>query len=234
MFSGPDSVFADRPASTLSWLDPLDPSMVVLDVACGAAHVAELAAPHVRQVVGVDLTPALLQLGAGRLRDARIDNILLQEGNAASLPFVDDSFDLVYSRLAFHHMADPAASIAEMKRVCRPGGRVVVEDLVAPAHDVRGAFDQLHRSLDESHATVFLAEELAELVETAVGPITHGQISTLTFDFRESQMSAAAIAPLRGELSGGPATGFQPAMIDDDTIRVTFIYAVVHAIAPAA
>src|SRR6185503_6922006 len=59
LFDGDDSVFAlaaTRPAPT-AWIDPLTPEMIVLDVACGAAHAAELAAPLVRQVVGVDLTP---------------------------------------------------------------------------------------------------------------------------------------------------------------------------------
>src|SRR6476661_5716682 len=121
LFDGDDSVFAiaaTRPAPT-AWIDPLTPDMVVLDVACGAAHAAELAAPHVRQVVGIDLTPELLAIGAARLRDAGITNVLLQEGNAAALPFVDASFDLVMCRTALHHMADPEHALAEMARVCR-------------------------------------------------------------------------------------------------------------------
>jgi len=96
LFVGDDSPFARRPASTLAWLEPLRPDMVVLDVACGAAHAAEVAAPHVRQVVGLDLTPALLAIGADRLRRAGITNVLLQEGNATALPFVDCSFDVVF------------------------------------------------------------------------------------------------------------------------------------------
>src|SRR5712692_5268380 len=83
LFRGEDSPFARRPPSPLSWLEPLDREMIVLDVACGAAHAAEQAAPHVRQVVGLDLTPALLELGADRLHHAGVTNVLLQEGNAA-------------------------------------------------------------------------------------------------------------------------------------------------------
>src|SRR5256714_10925133 len=98
LFVGDDSPFARRPASTLAWLEPLDAGMVVLDVACGAAHAAEVAAPHVRQVVGIDLTRALLELGARRLAEQGVTNVLLQEANAESLPFVDESFDLVCCR----------------------------------------------------------------------------------------------------------------------------------------
>src|SRR5436190_20896958 len=107
LFVGEDSPFARRPASALAWLEPLDPEMIVLDVACGAAHAAEQAAPHVRQVVGLDLTRALLELGADRLRDAGITNVLLQEGSAAELPFPDASFDLVPCRAGLHHPPEP-------------------------------------------------------------------------------------------------------------------------------
>src|SRR5438105_1154236 len=67
LFSGPDSPFVRRPTGTVDQLAPLTPDMLVLDVACGAAHAAEVVGPYVRQVVGVDLTVDLLELGAARL-----------------------------------------------------------------------------------------------------------------------------------------------------------------------
>lgn len=163
IFADEHSPFARRPESPLAWLEPLDPEMIALDVACGAAHVAEQAAPYVRQVVGLDLTPSLLEVGAERLREAGITNVLLQEGNAAELPFLDESFDLVVCRGALHHFARPERPVAEMARVCRPEGRVVVGDMVVPSADARGRFDELHRSLDPSHARTLLEAELAEL-----------------------------------------------------------------------
>src|SRR2546429_263848 len=162
LFAGDDPLFARRSSSALAWLEPLDPEMIVLDVACGAAHAAEQVAPHVRQVVGLDLTRALLELGADRLRDAGITNVLLQEGSAAELPFLDASFDLVACRAALHHVPDPGVVVGEMARVCRPGGRVVAVDMVAPSAEVREAFDALHRRIDPSHAGVLLEGELAD------------------------------------------------------------------------
>jgi ubiquinone/menaquinone biosynthesis C-methylase UbiE len=140
--------------SPTSWVEPLDEHMIVLDVACGAAHVAEELAPHVRQVVGLDLTPDLLRLGADRLREAGVGNVLLQEGNAADLPFLDQSFDLVLCRSALHHFRHPSDMVREMARVCRRGGRVVVSDMVAPNAEVKEAFDDVHRHLDPSHMGV--------------------------------------------------------------------------------
>ena len=233
LFAGEDSPFARRPASALAWLEPLDPDMVVLDVACGAAHAAEQAAPHVRQVVGIDLTPALLEVGAERLRAAGITNVLLQEGNAATLPFVDASFDLVMCRGALHHFADPAAAITEMARVCRPGGRVVAADMVAPSADVRVAFDALHRCLDPSHAGVLLEAELADMLRDDVGPLTYGetsdpfriQVEHIMTDVADRD---AVMSALQGELAGGAATGFDP-VVDDDQTLVSFTNTVVHA-----
>jgi ubiquinone/menaquinone biosynthesis C-methylase UbiE len=233
LFTGEHSPFAHRPASALAWLEPLDPDMIVLDVACGAAHAAEQAAPRVRQVVGVDLTPALLEVGADRLRVAGITNVLLQEGNAAELPFLDASFDLVMCRGSLHHFADPSGAVAEMARVCRPGGRVVVADMVAPNAAVRDAFDGLHRSLDPSHAGVLLEAEMAGLLEAEVGPLSYGETSDpfrIPVDriLSDAADRDAVTRALEAELAGGPATGFEPVLEDGQTL-VSFTNTVVHA-----
>ena len=235
LFEGDDSVFAiaaTRPSPN-AWIEPLTAEMLVLDVACGAAHAAELAAPYVRQVVGVDLTPELLVVGAARLREAGIANVLLQEGNAAALPFVDASFDLVMCRTAVHHMGDPIASIAEMARVCKPGGRVVVSDLVAPAADVRDAFDDFQRILDPSHARTFVADELADAIGAAVGTVDSVEapgpfpipVHTIFSDVSDRDR---VFAVLEDELAGGATTGTHPVR-DGDAILIEFCSATVRA-----
>jgi SAM-dependent methyltransferase len=233
LFAGEDSPFARRPASPLAWVEPLDADMIVLDVACGAGHVAEQLAPHVRQVVGLDLTPSLLELGADRIRQAGMTNILLQEGNANALPFLDGSFDLVVCRGALHHFPHPERPVAEMARVCRPGGRVVVSDMVAPNAEVRERFDEVHRDLDPSHAGVLLEAELADLLRATVGPLSYGETTdpiTLAIDhvFTEVADREAVLAALQAELDGGHATGFQPAA-DAGHIAVSFTSTVLHA-----
>lgn len=233
LFTGDDALFARRQLSALAWLEPLDPEMIVLDVACGGAHAAEQIAPHVRQVVGLDLTRALLDLGADRLRDAGIMNVLLQEGSAAELPFLDASFDLVFCRAALHHIPDPDGAVAEMARVCRRGGRVVAADMVAPSADVREAFDALHRRIDPSHAGVLLEAEMAELLEAEVGPLTYGETSdpfriAVEHILTDAADRDAVVSALEAELAGGAATGFEPVLEDGQTI-VSFTNTVVHA-----
>jgi len=233
LFTGDDALFARRQISALAWLEPLDPKMIVLDVACGAAHAAEQVAPTVRQVVGLDLTRALLDLGAERLREAGITNVLLQEGSAAELPFLDASFDLVFCRAALHHMPDPSGAVAEMARVCRPGGRVVAADMVAPSAEVREAFDALHRRIDPSHAGVLLEAEMAGLLESKVGPLAYGETSeplTIPVDaiLTDAADRDAVTSALDSELAGGIATGFDPVVEDGQTL-VSFTNTVVHA-----
>jgi len=232
LFVGDDSPFARRPASTLAWLEPLDTGMILLDVACGAAHAAEVAAPHVRQVVGIDLTPALLAIGAERLRDAGVTNVLLQEGHAAALPFVDASFDLVFCRTALHHFPQPETCVAEMARVCRPGGRVVLSDMIAPSAEVRDAFDDLHRRIDPSHARALLETEIAELLGRAVGPLTYGETGSMRLPIDVMLTDAAdreaALAALQRDLDGTSPTGFDP-VLTDTGIVVSFTGTVVHA-----
>lgn len=233
LFDGDDSPFARRPPSPTAWLEPLDASMVILDVACGAAHVAEQTAPLVHQVVGVDVTPELLALGAQRLRDSGVANVLLQQGTADRLPFVDESFDLVVCRSALHHFGNPADAVSEMARVCRPQGRVVVSDLVAPDRSTRHIYDALHRLLDPSHARAFTADEIADLLAAEVGPVTRRQqagpgalpIESIMTDVADRD---AVRRTLDAELNGGPATGFRPSRTDG-TISVSFDTVVMHA-----
>jgi SAM-dependent methyltransferase len=233
IFGGEHSPFARRPHSPLAWLEPLDPDMIVLDVACGAGHVAEQVAPHVRQVVGIDLTPSLLKLGAERLSEAGITNVLLQEGNAAELPFLDASFDLVVCRGAMHHFLHPEQPITEMARVCRPEGRVVVSDMVATSAEARERFDQVHRNLDPSHAAALLEAELADLLRSTVGPIAYGETTDpfkipVDHILTDAADRDAVISALRAELAGGDATGFDP-VADGDQILVSFTSTTVHA-----
>jgi ubiquinone/menaquinone biosynthesis C-methylase UbiE len=240
LFSGDDSPFAGRSTASTRWVEPLRGDMLVLDVACGAAHVAEEIAPHVRQVVGIDLTPDLLRLGADRLGEAGVPNVLLQEGNASDLPFLDGTFDLVLCRSALHHFRDPSRTVREMARVCRQGGRVVVSDLVPPYAGVKAAFDDLHRLLDPSHMGVLLSDEIVQLLAKEVGPISFAELTDphrfpLDYIFSDVSDRVSVRAALTAELDDGPPSGFGPAL-DSDTgsISVTFTSVTVQAVRPTA
>jgi SAM-dependent methyltransferase len=208
--------------------------MVVLDVACGAAHAAEPVAEHVRQVVGIDLTPVLLEVGARRLRGQGVTNVLLQEAKAESLPFVDESFDVVYCRSSLHHFADPSRAVAEMTRVCRVGGRIVLLDIVAPSDDLRDLFDHVHRLIDPSHVRSLLASELAELLPGGVEGLAYANMISLRLPvgvaLTEQSKKEEVLEILGSEMVGeGRATGFEPAE-EETGVVVSFVTCVVHGV----
>ena len=102
----------------------------VLDSGSGPGALAFALAPHVREVVAVDVVPALLE--QGRRRADRFPNVSFVEGDATNLPFELGAFDLAGSLRTLHHIARPELAVAELVRVTRPGGRVLVVDQLAP------------------------------------------------------------------------------------------------------
>jgi len=97
----------------------------VLDVAAGTGNAALPAARHGAAVTALDITPALLEAGAGRAAAAGLE-VNWVHGDAQDLPFAAASFDRVLSCLGVQFCADRAAAAAELLRVCRPGGRIAL------------------------------------------------------------------------------------------------------------
>lgn len=159
--------FANLPghSSSLGLLTQLGrPSVAddVLDVACGPGLVACHFAPLVAHVAGLDITPEMISQ-AGQAQAGRgLTNMTWRVGSADPLPFPDATFSLVLTRYSFHHFQRPAAVLPEMVRVCRPGGRVLVADVVQPADKVAG-YDEIELLRDPSHVHALSRDEFAGL-----------------------------------------------------------------------
>jgi SAM-dependent methyltransferase len=119
-----------------------------LDVGTGPGTLAIALAPLVREVVGVDVVPELLEAA----RRAAPANATFVEADATKLPFEDGAFDLVCCRRTLHHVARPELVVAELARVTRPGGRVFVDDQIAPVDPLAALdLDRFERARDPSH-----------------------------------------------------------------------------------
>jgi SAM-dependent methyltransferase len=138
------------------------PDDAVLDVACGPGLVVAAFARVARHATGIDVTPAMLDRARELTAGAR--NVTLDRGDVSPLPYPDGAFSIVVSRFAFHHFPDPRGVLAEMVRVCRPGGRVVVCDLIASDDAVKAAnFHRIEMLRDPSHVRALPLAELAAL-----------------------------------------------------------------------
>jgi len=111
----------------------LDENAVVADLGCGTGQVAEALAPFVGQVIGIDASQAMLKAAKKRLET--LGNVDLRAGTLEALPVNDGSLDAAMMFLVLHHVADPARALAEAARALKPGGRLVVADMLPHDRD---------------------------------------------------------------------------------------------------
>jgi ubiquinone/menaquinone biosynthesis C-methylase UbiE len=236
-FEDPGYSFGDRRLA--AWIlehVPVAPDDLVLDVAAGTGHVARSYAPHARQVVAIDVTPEMLSVGKGQADAAGISNVLFERGDAASLPYLDGSFDLVVSRFAVHHFERPEVQIGEMVRVCRSGGRVAVVDLVVADGQPAEVLNEIERRRDPSHTEALSLDRLESLFESAGARVAHVVDHDQTLDAERwlaqagpsGEVADVIREQLRADADGGPATGMRP-FLSDGALEIVQRWAIVVA-----
>lgn len=135
-----------------------------IDVACGPGVISRATAARVGSVTGVDLTPAMIGEAERRAGEEGIENVAFQLGDATALDFADGSFDGAITRLSLHHIPAPDRVVAEMARVVRPGGLVVLSDIVADGDGEANAWrEEIERLRDPSHWACQTPERLRRM-----------------------------------------------------------------------
>ncbi|MDX6738396.1 class I SAM-dependent methyltransferase [Actinocorallia sp. A-T 12471] len=179
----------------------------VLDVCCGPSLMTHALDGRVGRI-----TAAAIGAGdSGQSGQVHAD--------PTALPFADGSFSLVTARFALHRLADPAAALAEMLRVCHPSGRIVVADLSRTnlSSDHR---DALERVRDPGFRSIPRIDDLIGMVEGAGARITG--MDLLSVERPAAPWLEAAPDPriaerlrevLLAEVDGGPKTGASPRVI---------------------
>lgn len=133
-----------------------------IDVGTGVGALALALAPLVREVVGVDPSPDLLAYARARA----LPNTTFVEADGVHLPFDDGAFDLACTLRTLHHVARPELVLAELTRVTRPGGRILVVDQIAPVDPLEAlAIDRFERARDASHTRLLPEIDLRQLFE---------------------------------------------------------------------
>jgi 2-polyprenyl-3-methyl-5-hydroxy-6-metoxy-1,4-benzoquinol methylase len=196
---------------TLIELAPEDEAASWVDVACGPGVVSRAMAGRVGSVSGIDLTPAMVEEAEKRARDEGVDNVGFAIGDATSLEFADAAFDGAITRLSLHHVPLPGRVVAEMARVVRPGGTVVLSDIVADCdRDASAWREEIERLRDPSHWACLTAERLGEIGATAGLLVEREEIVPVDIDFDdwlERGSGGRAAAPLVDRLLGEQPAG---------------------------
>lgn len=135
-----------------------------LDAGTGAGTFALALAPSVGEVVGLD--PERELLAEARRLAAGVDNVSFVEGDAAALPFERASFDLAVCARTLHHVRRPELVVAELTRVVRPGGALLLVDQLASLDPLEGlARDRLERLRDPTHQRTLSDPDVRGLLE---------------------------------------------------------------------
>jgi len=106
----------------------IDPTLVVGDLGCGTGQLTETVAPYVRRVISVDGSTDMLDAARHRLGGAK--NVELRQGELESLPIDSGDLDVAMLSLVLHYSPAPPRALAEVGRVVRTGGRVLVVDML--------------------------------------------------------------------------------------------------------
>ncbi len=106
----------------------LDPTLTVGDLGCGTGQVSELIAPHVAKVIAVDGSTDMVQAARKRLKG--LTQVDIRRGDMEALPIDEAQLDTAVVALVLHHVPEPARALAEINRVLKCGGRVLIVDML--------------------------------------------------------------------------------------------------------
>ena len=188
-----------------------------LEVAAGTCICGRALAPFVKDITCLDLTEEMLAQGKRLAGENQINNIYFQTGNAEELPYDSETFDLVVTRLSFHHFDNPKKPFGEMNRVLKKGGKMVVWDMEAVEEPLREIDDKIENMRDPSHTRILSREEFEEMFkkdfalqceETTLVPVNLKSWMELTDTPEDVQKEITNL--MKTELEGGRKTGFSP------------------------
>lgn len=111
----------------------IDPTLVAGDLGCGTGQLTETIAPYVRQVIAVDGSADMLD--AARRRLGERPNVDIRQGDLEALPLEAGELDCAMLALVLHYSPDPARALVEVARVVKPGGRLLVVDMLPHEHE---------------------------------------------------------------------------------------------------
>lgn len=197
----------------------------VLEVAAGTCALGRMVSPYVKSIIELDATQAMLDVGKTEATKEGLQNLSFREGIAEKLPFANNTFDVVMSRLAFHHFSDIQSCYSEMVRVLKPGGKLVVMDMEAREEHLRDVADKLETLRDNSHTKCVSREEFLSLAKSnhlavltcEMIPVPVSLTSWMELTKVNDQTQKVILSAMEADIAGGAKTGFEPYLKDNET-----------------
>ncbi len=158
----------------------------VLDVACGPGFLTLAFAGACARARGIDATPAFVERARRLASERGIANVSFALGDVNALPEPDGAWDVVACRAAFHHFPEPARVLREMARVAKPGGTLLVADLLGSELPERAALhDRIERLCDPTHVRALPHSEFARLFREQHLEVVRQPAGEMDYDVEE-------------------------------------------------
>jgi ubiquinone/menaquinone biosynthesis C-methylase UbiE len=138
---------------------------VCLDIGTGAGHTAAALAQYAKQVYGLD--PAEGMLKAAGESYGYLTNLEFTPGSSEDTGFPDNTFDIVTARHTLHHHPSMPRTLSEIKRILKPGGRLVIVDEITPNENVNDWYHRLEVAKDPTHVRAYYVEEWKAFIKEA-------------------------------------------------------------------
>lgn len=157
------------------------PVGALLDLGAGTGRMIELLGPLAQRSVGVDLSPAMLNLARARVEDSGLRNVQLRQGDLYAPPVERAAFDLAVLHQVLHFLDDPGRALKEAAAALRPGGRLMVVDFAAhEEEDLRERFAHRRLGFELQEIAGWMREAGLDFVETRLVAPGAGEPGKLT------------------------------------------------------
>ena len=214
--------------------------LLAIDVACGPGTFTRPLAACVGRIIGVDLTPAMLEKARSEVARDGITNAEFVGGDVYALPFADNFADIVSCGYALHHMTEVPRALAEMARILKPGGHLAVTDIIVPEGCDGDFQNRVERVRDPSHTNTQSVASVRAMVEKVGLRVVAEHVHDNWHDF-DVWMGNAGKAPgdpvyvevreLMETRIGHDTSGFRPFRSDKVKSGLEFMHTVLLLVA---
>ena len=147
----------------------LMPPMVIADLGAGEGTFSQLLARRSKKVIAVDNSEKMVEYGRELALKHGVKNLEYRKGDLEEVPIRDATVDLAFFSQALHHAQHPARAVAEAARILKPGGRIVVLDLLRHSYEeARELYADLWLGFTEVEVTRFLRQAGFKNIETSI------------------------------------------------------------------